>query len=70
MVRYDAVVGGLSPEGAEPGARFEAVMAGALARGNGVIDGDDALRVLRDDRAVLTLTRQAPGLGRVFPFGL
>ncbi len=70
VVRYDAVVGGLSPEGAEPGARFEAVMAGALARGNGVIDGDDALRVLRDDRAVLTLTRQAPGLGRVFPFGL
>ncbi len=69
-VRYDGVIGGLSPEPGEVGARFENAIAGALTKGNGLLDEPAALRVLDDDRVTLTLARRPPGLGRVFPFGI
>lgn len=69
-VRYDTVVGGLSPEPGAVGARFERAVAGVFARGDGVVDEPAALRVLAGERAVFTLARVAPMLGRVFPFGI
>jgi hypothetical protein len=70
VVRYDAAIGGLSPEPGDVGSLFERALVGALSEGNGVLDEPDALRVLSDGRAALTLARRAPALGRVFPFGL
>jgi hypothetical protein len=69
-VRYDAVLGGLSPEPGAVGARFVRAIAGVLAKGDGVVDEPAALRVLAGERAVFALTRVAPMLGRVFPFGI
>jgi hypothetical protein len=45
-------------------------MSAVFARGNGVTEDGERLVVLADERPIATLTRRAPGLGRIFPFGV
>ncbi|MFO0629319.1 MAG: DUF483 domain-containing protein [Polyangiales bacterium] len=71
VLRYDRAHGGLAPRDAgEVSSRFEAAMAGALARGDGLRVDARRIEVLRGDRVALTLTRAAPGLGVLAPFGV
>lgn len=72
VIRYDVVYTGMTPEPDAGGAsaRFEAAMSAVFARGNGVTEDGERLVVLADERPIATLTRRAPGLGRIFPFGV
>ena len=73
VLRYRTALGRLAPgrERTEPVAgRFEAALSAVLSRGDGLRALGDRWEVLSGDRVAATLTRRAPGLGVLFPFGV
>ena len=71
MVRYEGVVGGVSPtDDRAVRDRFERAMAAVLSAGDGLRVTDGAVEVLRGARRTAWLPRRAPGLGVLAAFGV